>query len=66
MINLKVIMKFMAKNPPSILILLGGLGWLLEGLGLGNFSGYAWFIILGVILQLIWMAMRYGIIPKLA
>jgi hypothetical protein len=59
--SLKVVMKFIAKNPPSILILLGGLGWLLQGLGIGIFVGYAWFVVVGVILQLIWMALRYNV-----
>ena len=62
--DLKVVAKFFAKNPPSILILLGGIGWLLQSLGLGNFTGYSLFIALGVVLQFIWIAARYGLIPR--
>lgn len=61
--SLKVIMKFVAKNPPSILILLGGLGWFLQSLGVGQFNGYIWFVIVGVLLQTLWLGFRYHIIP---
>jgi len=37
------------------LILLGGLGWFAQGLGLGTFSGYYWFIIAGIALQVLWI-----------
>jgi len=60
--KLNVIMKFVAKNPPSILILLGGLGWLLCGItNIGTFcSNWGWILVLGVIAQVIWLIYRYG------
>jgi len=51
----EIFCKFIANNPASILILLGGLGWFAQGLGLGTFSGYYWFIIAGIALQVLWI-----------
>lgn len=61
--NLKILMRFVAKNPPSILMLIGGLGWLLQGIGIGEFPGYQYFIVIGVILQLVWMGAKYKLFP---
>ncbi|PKP57930.1 MAG: hypothetical protein CVT89_03680 [Candidatus Altiarchaeales archaeon HGW-Altiarchaeales-2] len=60
--SLKVIMEFVAKNPPSILILGGILGWILCGFtNIEVFCSY-WMTVLmiGVALQLLWLAFRFG------
>lgn len=44
-----------AKNPPSILLLLGGAGVLLQIAGAGLL------LVLGVILQLAWLGFRFGL-----
>jgi len=59
---LEVVMQFIAKNPPSILILAGILGWILCGFTqIPEFcSWWTPLLLVGVALQLIWMAFRYG------
>ncbi len=55
-----VIMQFIAKNPPSILILAGILLLILYGFtGIQVFSNWSWILILGVILQILWLLARY-------
>jgi len=43
-----------ANNPPSILLALGGVGWLL------GISGAGMLLFLGVLLQAGWLYFRYG------
>jgi hypothetical protein len=43
-------LKIVAKNPPTILLALGGLGFL------GGVSGAGLLLFLGVVLQLAWLA----------
>jgi len=42
--------KIIAKNPPSILLAIGGIGWLMGITGAGVLLSF------GVLLQLVWLA----------
>lgn len=56
-------MKFVANNPPSLLILGGILGWILCGFtNIPTFCNY-WnsILIVGVGLQLLWIAFKYKV-----
>lgn len=55
--ELKVVMNFIAKNPPSIFILGGLLGWILGGLtGIKVFLDNWWWILMaGFFLQILWL-----------
>jgi len=60
---LDIVMEFLAKNPPSILILAGVLGWILCGFtAIPVFCDW-WtgLLLIGVALQLLWMAFRYKV-----
>jgi|GEM_PF-5357618 len=55
-------MEFVAKNPPSILILGGILGWIICGFtNIEVFCSY-WMAVLmiGAVLQFLWLAFRFG------
>ena len=60
--SFEVIFEFVAKNPPSILILGGILGWILCGFTkIEIFCNY-WLglIALGFFLQILWMVFKYA------
>ncbi len=61
----EVVFKFIAKNPPSILILGGILGWILCGVTHDPIFCDNWqsFVIVGVALQILWMAFKFKLIP---
>lgn len=52
---IQLIGHLIAKNPPSILLLLGGVGVLLQ------ISGAGLLLALGVGLQLVWLGFRFGL-----
>lgn len=47
--------KIIANNPPSILLAIGGIGFLLQ------ISGSGWLIALGAVLQFAWMGFRFRV-----
>jgi len=59
--ELNVLMNFFAKNPPSILILGGILGWILCGFtNIAVFcSNWMNILLIGVALQIIWLSFKY-------
>jgi len=52
---IKIFAHLFAKNPPSILLVLGGIGFLLQ------ISGAAWLLLAGVGLQVAWMGFRFRV-----
>jgi hypothetical protein len=59
--HFEVILKFVAKNPPSILILAGVLGWILCGFTNINIFCNYWLglIIIGIVIQVLWMLFKF-------
>ena len=57
--GLDVIFEIFASNPPTILLALGGIGWLLCGFGNSYFcEWWAWLLWAGIILQVIWLGVK--------
>jgi len=46
---IRIFAKIIAKNPPSILLAIGGIGWLL------GVSGAGWLLTAGIALQILWL-----------
>jgi hypothetical protein len=55
--SISAIFEFFAENPPTILIALGGLGWILCALTSINVlcQWWGWFVVGGFILQVLWL-----------
>ena len=59
--NIEVLLKFVAKNPPSILILAGIVGWILCGFTKITVFCAWWLplVLIGTALQVLWLAYKY-------